>query len=394
MAENALKPIRRVVTGNDQQGRSRVAWDGPAPNTHPAGTGANGWTDFWVWHTTPPPLRDGDDGNLAYDFPGPRNGGQFRAVQGIGKRPDYDAADDPRLMAPHAPKERPEGRTWDRGGRNAYTSDMHKTETIDYAILMEGERRLVLDDAQVDWSPGDVVVQVGAYHQWSSPQRGGIVAYDMIAARFDDGPAGLGQGNDKVMTADPRRELPGGAQAARRIVTIDRESGKGSLLTDGPSPDVRIDPARPGFSASRMWVIDSAPAKIVYETLHLPHTIEPPPRGSVLRVVHVPPDDVWKGKVGAVEVQSYFHSMGSPGASTYSTQAPHPYMQRTRTLDFCIVLEGEIVLVLDTQEVPMKAGEIAILRDANHAWSNRSGARCVLACASHDGNRRTLFRPS
>ena len=51
-------------------------------------------------------------------------------------------------------------------------------------------------------------------------------------------------------------------------------------------------------------------------------------------------------------MQAYFRSMGSPGASTYSPQAPHPYMQKTRTLEFAIVLEGEIVLVLDTQEVP------------------------------------------
>jgi uncharacterized cupin superfamily protein len=77
--------------------------------------------------------------------------------------------------------------------------------------------------------------------------------------------------------------------------------------------------------------------------------------------------------------------MGSPGASTYSPLAPHPYMQKTRTLDFCIVLEGEIVLVLDTQEVKLKGGEIAILRGANHAWSNRSTRPAVVAVMSHDG---------
>jgi uncharacterized cupin superfamily protein len=77
--------------------------------------------------------------------------------------------------------------------------------------------------------------------------------------------------------------------------------------------------------------------------------------------------------------------MGSPGASTYSPLAPHPYMQKTRTLDFCIVLEGEIVLVLDTQEVPLKAGEIVVQRGTNHAWSNRSTRPAVVAVMSHDG---------
>ena len=170
-----------------------------------------------------------------------------------------------------------------------------------------------------------------------------------------------------------------------RIVTIDREAGRGVLVSDGPAPDVRSDPARPGFAQARLWVTDSTPAKIVYETLHLPHTLEPPARGTVLRVVTFPPDARWKGKVGAAQVAAYFQSMGSPGASTYSPQAPHPYMQKTRTLDFCIVLEGEIVLVLDTQEVKLKAGEIVVQRGTHHAWSNRSTRPAVVAIASHDG---------
>jgi hypothetical protein len=59
-------------------------------------------------------------------------------------------------------------------------------------------------------------------------------------------------------------------------------------------------------------------------------------------------------------------------------------MQKTRSVDFCVIQEGEVVLVLDTQEVPMKAGEIAILRGANHAWSNRSANPAVMAIAAHD----------
>jgi uncharacterized cupin superfamily protein len=383
--EKDFKPIRRVVTGNDQLGRSKVVWDGPAPNTHEGGTNMSAWTDFWVWYDSPAPLGgDRDDGNLPYDFPGPPQGGHLRVVQGRGCPPNYDAAKDEKLMPLHEPKVRPPGKTWDRGGRNAYTSDMHKTETVDYAILIEGERILRLDDGEINWRPGDIVVQVGAWHQWSSPRQGGSVAYDMIAARFVDGPAGIAQGHDAVMPADRSRKLPDGVKPARRVVTIDREAGKSMLVSDSPSPDVRIDPARPGFASQRIWVTDSTPAKIVFETLHLPHTIEPPPGGSVLSVVTVPPDDRWRGKAGGPEVQAFFRSMGSPGASTYSPSAPHPYMQKTRTLDFCIVQEGEIVLILDTQEVRLKAGDFVVQRGTNHAWSNRSNNPAVVAIASHD----------
>ena len=98
----------------------------------------------------------------------------------------------------------------------------------------------------------------------------------------------------------------------------------------------------------------------------------------------IPPDASWKGKAGQREVEAYFKSVGAPQSSTYSASAPHPYMQKTGTLDLCVVLEGEIVLVLDTQEVTVKQGELVINRGGNHAWSNRSGAPAVVAIASHD----------
>jgi len=60
-------------------------------------------------------------------------------------------------------------------------------------------------------------------------------------------------------------------------------------------------------------------------------------------------------------------------------------MQKTRTLDFCLVLDGEGTLVLDTQEIHLKPGDTVIQRGTNHAWSNRSTRPCTVAISSHDG---------
>jgi quercetin dioxygenase-like cupin family protein len=60
-------------------------------------------------------------------------------------------------------------------------------------------------------------------------------------------------------------------------------------------------------------------------------------------------------------------------------------MQKQRTLDICIVLEGEATLVLDTEEVTVKQGEFAIVRGQNHSWSNRTSKPAVVSIASHDG---------
>ena len=380
----SLKPIRRVVTGEDERGRSKVVWDGPAPNVHEASMGSGrGHTDLWVWNETPPDLRGTTDaGNAGYEFPCPPNGGHLRVVHGAPKPAGYDPANDRDTVAFHAPKPRNAGaRVWDRGGNNAFSSSMHKTQTIDYGILLAGERELILDDCTVVMKPGDIVIQVGAWHQWSNP-KGSLMAFDMFAARFVDGEAGLAQGNDAPVAGTP--DLPSGVKPARRIVTIDRENGKGSLVSDGPTPHVRTDPARPGYAEWTLWVTDKHPADVVYESLQLPYSLEPTNGGSVCRVINLPPDDSWKGKVGRGEVEAYFEAAGGGGASTYSPQAPHPYMQKTKTLEFAFVLDGEVVLVLDSQEVRLSAGDVVIQRGTNHAWSNRSGAAARLAIATHD----------
>jgi uncharacterized cupin superfamily protein len=177
-----------------------------------------------------------------------------------------------------------------------------------------------------------------------------------------------------------------GLKIPRRIVTKDTDGGTSVAVSDAPVPDVLLDPSRPGFISARIWITDATPVQIkqAEDALALPHGIMPPPRGSVCRIVTFPPDDSFRGKIGAAEVAAFFQAMGTPGASTYAPTAAHPYMQKTRTLDFCLILDGEITLVLDTQEVQLAAGDTVVQRGTNHAWSNRSSRPCTIAISSHD----------
>ena len=168
--------------------------------------------------------------------------------------------------------------------------------------------------------------------------------------------------------------------------TMDGAGGRSVGIEDGPVPDVRTDPARPGFISTRVWVTDKTPVRIKHarEALAQPHRIEPPPTlpqnaasGGNVTMRQIDPR-------GGAEVSAFFHAMGSPAASTYSPKAPHPYMQKTRTLDFCVILDGEITLVLDTEEVHLAAGDTVVQRGTNHAWSNRSDRPCSIAISSHD----------
>jgi len=182
-----LKPIRRVVTGNDAQGRSRVLYDGPAPNVNPGAVSPSaGMTDLWVFHSCPAPIAgERDDGNLPFHFEPPPAGGHLRIVQSQGRPPHYDPAADRTAVPVHEPRRRPGG-TWDKGGQNAYSSPVHKSETLDYGILLEGERVLLLDDGEHPMRPGDVVVQLGNWHGWTNPRSGSLMAFIMLGAKLDE----------------------------------------------------------------------------------------------------------------------------------------------------------------------------------------------------------------
>jgi len=182
-----LKPIRRVVTGNDAQGRSRVLYDSAAPNANPqANKAGSGITDVWVYKESPAPISgDRDDGNLPYSFEPPPSGGHLRIVQSPGKPDGYEAAGDSAAVAEHAPKKGPSS-TWYRGGQNYFSSPIHKSQTVDYGMVLEGERLLLLDSGSITMRPGEVVVQLGNWHGWSNATGASLMAFVMMGASDDE----------------------------------------------------------------------------------------------------------------------------------------------------------------------------------------------------------------
>jgi len=181
-----VKPIRRVVTGRDAQGRSCVLFDGPAPNVNPGAVAASAaMTDLWVFESCPVDVSgDRDCGRLPFKFEPPESGGHLRIVQSAGKPADYDPAADQSAVPVHEPRRR-RGGTWDKGGQNAYSSPIHKSDTVDYGIVLEGERVLLLDDGEYVMKPGDVVVQLGNWHGWTNPRGPSLMAFVMMGAEAE-----------------------------------------------------------------------------------------------------------------------------------------------------------------------------------------------------------------
>ena len=162
----------------------------------------------------------------------------------------------------------------------------------------------------------------------------------------------------------------------RRVVTGHDASGKAIVISDGFTPVIKTDPLRPGYRGTDVWKTFATPAPITASepdpTLG-PRPLPPPANGTVIRITELGPETESLRNLSAEEVHSVFAGAHAADASTFKAGARHPLMHRTETIDYAVVLEGEITLVLDEQDIVLKAGDVCVQRGNNHSWSNRSG---------------------
>ena len=153
--------MRRVVTGHDEEGKSIVVLDGPPAQS--IGEDVGGL--FELWNTDGNLINTKDRIDRADDeilLSPPKNGSKFRYFQ-INPTPEGVPIDVLQNMAADA---------FEKIGASHHRIDtskhpaMHKTDTIDYIILLEGDVTLILDKEEVDIKPHDVVVQRGTNHAW------------------------------------------------------------------------------------------------------------------------------------------------------------------------------------------------------------------------------------
>jgi mannose-6-phosphate isomerase-like protein (cupin superfamily) len=165
----------------------------------------------------------------------------------------------------------------------------------------------------------------------------------------------------------------------RRIVTGHDQSGKAIVTIDGANPHKIVRP-RTGTVNRLIWATDRAPADMSGDAdraaTHV--GIAPAPGGSVFRIVDFPPTT--DAEIATFEPG--FLSKQIPhedhGPSRYR-EPSHPFMHRTRSVDYAIVLSGEIDMKLDEEEIHLRAGDVLVQQGTNHAWINRSGAVCRIA---------------
>ena len=149
MGENSyqFKPIRRIVAGNDESGKSVIISDGEATNSRQ--TGARRSTLIWATKETPADFLNLEDaGQWDLGTPPPPGGTRFCVI------------------------ESPPGATYPA---------LHRTDTIDYVLCLSGEITMDLDDSSVVMKQGDVLVQLGNNHGWrNESSEPAIVAFVLV----------------------------------------------------------------------------------------------------------------------------------------------------------------------------------------------------------------------
>ncbi len=159
-------------------------------------------------------------------------------------------------------------------------------------------------------------------------------------------------------------------------------AGKAIIASDAPPTRVHLVGGPGGATFFEVWNTRETPAQIDRqpgEPAESGLVMAPPKNGTRIRVIDFPPEGDAIRALSQAQARETFGAMGSAEASKAKAGAPHPLMHRTETVDYGIVLEGEITMVVDEDETIIRAGDIVIQRGTNHAWANRSGRNCRMA---------------
>lgn len=162
----------------------------------------------------------------------------------------------------------------------------------------------------------------------------------------------------------------------RRVLTGHDGRGRSAFIADGEAPNVKEMAAMPGLALTDLWETLGAPASNEgdKDAAARPVRLEPPKNGTILRIVEFPPDTAWRG---ATDGKAGFKAIGASHAQDRASS--DPMMHKTSTVDYIIVLKGEIHAILETGEKLLRAGDILVQRGTNHSWSVRGNEPCIVA---------------
>ena len=158
----------------------------------------------------------------------------------------------------------------------------------------------------------------------------------------------------------------------RRVITGHNDKGKSIVWYDGPPVEFE--------GLYEMWMTDQIPANNTYtgDAAERIARLEPPPKGSILLFFKLQPEDLTLSREERERrAATGFAAMDASHCRIDTSR--HPRMHQTRTVDYVVLLEGEVTLLLDEVEVDLKPFDVVIQRGTNHVWINKGSQPALLA---------------
>jgi len=175
----------------------------------------------------------------------------------------------------------------------------------------------------------------------------------------------------------------------RRVAIGHDQTGKAVVRYDGNLiPKQR---SAGGNGVTNLWVTSEFPVEVsgLNDRGQTQIGVPPPPNGTVFRIVDFPPVSI-ANIPSPVDHEKVLIAMGiDPATQGY---AKHPNTHRTKTIDYAIVLDGEIDMLMDDSEIHVKSGDVLIQQGTNHAWVNNSGKNCRIAFVLIDAKSPPAWR--
>jgi len=164
----------------------------------------------------------------------------------------------------------------------------------------------------------------------------------------------------------------------RRVVTGKDATGKAIAMIDAVATSV-LRRVELGVTNTLLWVTDSTPADLSNQedAANKKVGVVAPPGGTIFRVVEFAPES--EVKADDETRHRIMQGIGLAPEGNLRGKPRNPAMHRTKTIDYALILSGEIDMLLDDSEIHLKAGDVVIQRGTNHAWVNRGNRPCQVA---------------
>ena len=164
--------------------------------------------------------------------------------------------------------------------------------------------------------------------------------------------------------------------AKRRVVTGHGAKGQSVILFDDHAQNVTHIPSWEGLYVTELWVTSEMPIDnngSADRSLR-PMKHDPDPSGTIFRLVEIPPESKT-----TFNAKGIFEELGSATKPSAKDSSRHPTMHKTKSIDYLVVISGEMIMAMEDGETLLTQGDCVVQRGTNHAWINRSTQPCLIA---------------